>query len=133
MRSVWCKIGSLCWILFMAAFCAVLVPFVLASIPLWYLRFMPQQFKGFWYNLDRTLASGTWATTQETISSEVGRIAIGAGKPDGWTPRYEWEIVWTKAVARWLNTATSIWGANHTKNAILHADLLDHADDGREQ
>lgn len=117
----------------MVAYCAVLVPFVLISIPLWYLGFMPNQFKAFYYNLDRTLASGTWATTQETISSEVGRIAIGAGKPDGWTPHYKWEIVWTKAVARWLNSNPSIWGKDHTLTAIKHADLLDSVDDGQEQ
>ena len=85
------------------------------------------------YNLDRLIASVIWGTTQETISSEVGRIAIGAGKPDGWTPRYRFEAVWTKALAQWLNATPSIWGHDHTSKAIFHADQLDHADDGVEQ
>lgn len=87
----------------------------------------------FLYNLDRTIASLIFGTEQETISSEVGRIAIGAGKPDGWTPRYQWETSAAIALARWLNSTPSIWGKDHTSKAIFHADLLDHADDGVEQ
>jgi hypothetical protein len=85
------------------------------------------------YNFDRLVASAIWGTTQETISSEVGRIAIGAGKPDGWTPRWGFEVVWAVALAKWLNSTPAIWGQNHTSKAIFHADLLDHADDGKEQ
>ncbi|MBU6231682.1 hypothetical protein KGP36_03355 [Patescibacteria group bacterium] len=85
------------------------------------------------YNLDRTIASAIWGTYQETISSEVGRIAIGAGKPDGWTPKWKFEIRWAKALAHWLNTTPKIWGVDHTKRAIEHADLLDSVDNGKEQ
>lgn len=87
----------------------------------------------FLYNLDRTIASLIWGTHQETISSEVGRIAIGAGKPDGWTPRWKFEVVWAKALANWLNTTPSIWGYDHTQKAIIHADELDAADNEDEQ
>lgn len=87
----------------------------------------------FLYNLDRTIASLIWGTSQETISSEVGRIAIGAGKPDGWTPRWQFEARWAKALARWLNTTPSIWGVDHTNKAIFHADALDRVDNGVEQ
>lgn len=89
---------------------------------------------GFLYNLDRAIASLIWGCDpQETISSEVGRISLGAGKPDGWTPRYKCEIVWARALAKWLNTTPSIWGYDHTQKAIAHADELDHADNGDEQ
>ena len=87
----------------------------------------------FLYNLDRCIASLIWGTAQETISSEVGRIALGAGKVDGWTPKYKFELVWARALAKWLNSTPSIWGVNHTNKAILHADQLDRVDDGREQ
>ena len=86
------------------------------------------------YNLDRTIASAIWPDhPQETISSQVGRIAIGAGKPDGWTPRWKFERMWAIALAKWLNSTPSIWGQDHTSKAIFHADALDHADDGKEQ
>ncbi len=85
------------------------------------------------YNLDRTIASLIWGTSQETISSEVGRIAKGAGQPDGWTPRWQFEIVWAKALAKWLDSTPSIWGVNHTAKAITHSDALDQVDDGKEQ
>jgi hypothetical protein len=85
------------------------------------------------YNLDRTIASLIWGTSQETISSEVGRIAIGKGQPDGWTPKWGSESKWAKALAHWLDTTPRIWGVDHTKKAILHADALDHVDDGTEQ
>jgi hypothetical protein len=85
------------------------------------------------YNLDRTIASLIWGTSQETISSEVGRIAKGAGQPDGWTPRWEFEARLAKTLARWLDTTPRIWGVDHTTKAIAHADALDRVDDGREQ
>ena len=93
----------------------------------------PNRIGYFLYNLDRTIASLIWGTSQETISSEVGRIALGAGTLDGWTPRYQFEIRWARALARWLNSTPSIWGVDHTKKAIAHADALDRVDDGREQ
>jgi hypothetical protein len=85
------------------------------------------------YNFDRMIASAIWGTSQETISSEVGRIAKGAGQVDGWTPRWGFEVRWAKAVARWLDTTPKIWGVDHTSKAIAHADLLDAVDDGKEQ
>jgi len=87
----------------------------------------------FLYNLDRAIASLIWGTSQETISSEVGRIAIGAGKPDGWTPRYKWQIKAAVSLANWLNSTPVIWGKDHTMKAIKHSDALDAVDDGREQ
>ena len=87
----------------------------------------------FLYNFDRTIASLIWGTDQETISSEVGRIALGAGKPDGWTPRWRFEVIWATALARWLNTTPKIWGYDHTAKAIIHADELDAADNQDEQ
>lgn len=87
----------------------------------------------FLYNLDRMIASLIWGTSQETISSEVGRIAKGAGQVDGWTPKWKFEIRWAKALARWLDTTPSIWGVDHTSKAIEHADKLDAVDDGKEQ
>lgn len=87
----------------------------------------------FLYNADRAIASLIWGTSQETISSEVGRIAKGAGKLDGWTPRWKFEIRLAKALSRWLDTTPAIWGVDHTKKAIAHADLLDAVDDGKEQ
>ena len=87
----------------------------------------------FLYNVDRAIASLLWGTAQETISSEAGRIAKGAGQPDGWTPRWKWEARWAKALARWLDGTPKIWGVDHTNKAIQHADELDAADDGTEQ
>lgn len=86
----------------------------------------------FLYNLDRTIASLIWGTAQETISSEVGRIAKGAGQVDGWTPRWKFEERWAKALAKWLDSTPKIWGVDHTSRAIQHANALDKADDGRE-
>lgn len=93
----------------------------------------PNRIGNFLYNLDRTIASLIWGTSQETISSEVGRIALGAGKVDGWTPRFKFEIIWAKALARWLNSTPSLWGVDHTNKAIKHADALAAVDDGQEQ
>ncbi len=94
---------------------------------------MKKRFFLWLYNQDRAIASLLFATSQETISSEVGRIAIGIGKPDGWTPRFKWQARMAIALADWLNRTTWLWGKNHTQNAIYHADLLDHADDKCEQ
>lgn len=87
----------------------------------------------FLYNLDRTIASLVWGTSQETISSEVGRIAIGTGQSDGWTPKWGSETRMAKRLANWLNTTPRIWGVDHTTKAIKHADALDAVDDGKEQ
>ncbi len=87
----------------------------------------------FLYNADRAIASLIWGTSQETISSEVGRIAKGTGQPDGWTPKWGSETRMAKALARWLDNTPKIWGRDHTQNAIAHADQLDHVDDGHEQ
>jgi hypothetical protein len=94
----------------------------------------PNRLGGFFYNCDRAIASLIWGgSPQETISSEVGRIAKGAGQPDGWTPRWKFEIRWAKALAKWLDTTPEIWGVDHTSKAIAHADKLDAVDDGKEQ
>lgn len=94
----------------------------------------PNRIGNFLYNLDRVVASLIWGgNPQETISSEVGRIAKGAGQPDGWTPRWEFEVRWAKALARWLDSTPKLWGVDHTAKAIKHADALEQADDGAEQ
>ena len=93
----------------------------------------PNRIGNFLYNLDRTIASLIWGTSQETISSEVGRIAIGTGQPDGWTPKWGSETEWAKALAKWLDSTPRIWGVSHTAKAIKHADQLDAIDDGNEQ
>src|SRR5271170_2675450 len=93
----------------------------------------PNRIGNMLYNADRAIASLIWGTSQETISSEVGRIAKGAGQTDGWTPRWQFEIRWAKALARWLDTTPEIWGVDHTGKAIAHADLLDAVDNGTEQ
>lgn len=94
---------------------------------------MPNRLGNTLYNLDRTIASLIWGTSQETISSEVGRIAKGAGTVDGWTPRWKFEVVWAKALAKWLDSTPQIWGVDHTAKAIAHANRLDAVDDGQEQ
>ena len=86
----------------------------------------------FLYNIDRAAASLIWGTSQETISSEVGRIARGSqqvGEPVRWGAGTKM----AKALARWLNNTPKIWGINHCEKAIIHADALDKADDGAEQ
>ena len=84
---------------------------------------------GAWaYNQDRAMASLLFKTTQETISSEVGRILLGQ-----WTPRFKWQKKMAVALANWLDRDHWLWGYNHTTKAIQHADSLDAADDGREQ
>jgi hypothetical protein len=93
----------------------------------------PNRIGAFLYNFDRSIASLLFGTEQETISSEVGRIAIGAGKADGWTPRYGWQARMAVALAHWLDSTPRIWGYNHCSVAIEHADLLDKADNGQEK
>jgi len=86
----------------------------------------------FLYNLDRTIASLIWGTAQETISSEVGRIARGecqVGEPIRWGA----EKRFAKWLARWLDTTPEIWGVDHTHKAMLHADKLDAVDNGEEK
>lgn len=84
------------------------------------------------YNADRTIASLVWGTSQETISSEVGRISRGeqqVGDKLHWAP-----TIWLcKRLAGWLDSTPRIWGVDHTKKAITHADALDAVDDGKEQ
>jgi hypothetical protein len=93
----------------------------------------PNRIGHFLYNLDRTVASLIWGTSQETISSEVGRIARGEGQPTGWKPKWWSGSMAAKLLARWLDSTPMIWGVDHTKRAITHADALDAVDDGREQ
>ncbi len=84
------------------------------------------------YNVDRTIASAIWGTSQETISSEVGRIARGekeVGEPIRWGTGRKF-MTW---LSYWLDRTPRIWGVNHTAKAIAHADKLDAVDDGKEQ
>lgn len=127
-------IGDVLVGIYIGAFLACLVPFALVAIVMVeLLKIERQRFGFFWYNIDRALASGTWGTAEETISSEVGRIALGAGEVDGWTPGDPLEKAWAIRLAHWLNTTPAIWGVDHTKKAIQHADKLDAVDDGHEQ
>jgi hypothetical protein len=80
------------------------------------------------YNLDRAVASLFGAPPQETISSEVGRVARGTAH--GHNRVEQWAAL---LIARWLDTDKHLWGQDHTLKAILHADQLDKADDGAEQ
>jgi hypothetical protein len=80
------------------------------------------------YNIDRAIASFWGAPPQETISSEVGRVA--RGKAHGHNRFEQWAAL---LIARWLDTDKHLWGQDHTLKAILHADQLDAVDDGREQ
>lgn len=86
------------------------------------------QFGFFLYNLDRAVASLFGAPPQETISSEVGRVA--RGEAFGHNRFEQWAAL---RIARWLDTDIRVWGKNHTENAIKHADALDKVDDGHEQ
>lgn len=90
------------------------------------------RFGAFLYNFDRSIASLVWGTAQETISSEVGRIARGE-KQVGEPLRWGAETRAAKWLAKWLDSTPSIWGVDHTKNAIQHADALNRVDDGKEQ
>ena len=118
---------------YLTLYCIALLPFAILSVLLWALGVKSKRLGAFWYNQDRTLASGAWGTMQETISSEVGRISIGQGNKDGWTPRSQLEIRWAKGVAAWLNGWPAVWGVKHTLTAVEHADALDRADDGQEK
>jgi hypothetical protein len=92
----------------------------------------PNHFGNFLYNLDRAIASLIWGTSQETISSEVGRIARGetqVGEPLRWVA----EAWMAKHLAGWLDSAPRIWGVDHTTRAIAHANALEAADDGKEE
>lgn len=92
----------------------------------------PNRIGYFLYNVDRAIASLVWGTSQETISSEVGRIVRGerqVGHPLRWGAE-----TWTaKRLAAWLDSTPAIWGVDHTAKAIKNADALDAADDGDEQ
>lgn len=84
------------------------------------------------YNVDRTIASLIWNTSQETISSEVGRIARGerqVGEPLRWGA----ETRVAKWISHWLDRTPTLWGVDHTRKAIEHANALNAADDGKEQ
>ena len=86
----------------------------------------------FLYNIDRTIASLIWGTSQETISSEVGRIARGEkeiGEPLRWGTGRKFMI----RLSHWLDSTPKIWGVDHTAKAIEHANKLDAVDDGKEQ
>ena len=80
------------------------------------------------YNLDRSIASLFGAPPQETISSEVGRVARGEAYGHCW-----FEEKAAILIARWLDTDTKLWGKDHTELAIKHADALDAVDDKIEQ
>jgi hypothetical protein len=84
------------------------------------------------YNFDRMVASMIWGTSQETISSEVGRIARGerqVGEPIRWGEGTRM----AKTLAHWLDSTPKIWGVDHTAKAIEHANALDAVDNGVEQ
>jgi hypothetical protein len=86
----------------------------------------------FLYNCDRAIASLIWGVSQETISSEVGRIARGekqVGEPLRWGTGTKLAI----KLSHWLDRTPSIWGVDHTAKAIQHADKLDAVDDGEEK
>lgn len=86
----------------------------------------------FLYNADRCIASLIWGVSQETVSSEVGRIARGekqVGEPLRWGAETK-AAIW---LAGWLDNCPAIWGVNHTAKAIQHANALDAVDDGKEQ
>lgn len=68
----------------------------------------------FLYNEDRAVASLAGAPPQETISSEVGRLAH--------------KDFWAGVLCRVLNAIQP----GHCKHAIEHADRLDAADNGFE-
>jgi hypothetical protein len=80
------------------------------------------------YNLDRVFASLGGAPRQETISSEVGRVARGEAHGHFW-----FETWVAKRLAHWLDTDTKLWGPDHTGLAIKHADALDAVDKALEQ
>ena len=78
--------------------------------------------------MDRAIASICGAPAQETISSEVGRVArgeaVGHFKAETWA---------ANKIANWLDTDEWLWGQDHTWRAMVHADALNKVDDGKEQ
>lgn len=82
----------------------------------------------FLYNLDRAVASLGGAPPQETISSEVGRVARGEA-----VGHFRLETWAALRIAHWLDTDWRLWGRDHTARAIEQADALDAADSGKEQ
>lgn len=80
------------------------------------------------YNIDRAFASAGGAPPQETISSEVGRVA--RGEAHGHNRFEQWAAI---RIARWLDTDKWLWGPEHTEKAIEHANKLNAVDDGAEQ
>jgi hypothetical protein len=75
---------------------------------------MKKRLHGFLYNLDRAIASLFGAPPQETISSEIGR--------------HESNPV-DEAAADVLDAIKK----DHVEKAVIHANKLDAADDGKEQ
>lgn len=69
----------------------------------------------FIYNLDRAIASLFGAPPQETISSEAGRHEA------------------TNPLADAASDVLDKIQPGHTENAIIHANLLDAADNGQEK
>lgn len=80
------------------------------------------------YNLDRAVASLCGAPAQETISSEVGRVS--RDEAFGHNRFEQWAAI---RLAMWLDKGSRLWGQDHTKKSIEHADKLDKVDDGTEQ
>lgn len=69
----------------------------------------------FLYNIDRADASLLGAPPQETISSQIGRLAA---KGHGWA-------VFARKILDSIQP-------NHVEKAVQHADKLDAADNGQE-
>jgi hypothetical protein len=83
----------------------------------------------FLYNLDRADESLIDDTSQETISSMVGRIKRGQVQVS------PVRRILAVGLANWLDSPyfTWLWGKDHTARAIAHADALKAVDDGKEQ
>ena len=77
----------------------------------------------FLYNIDRAVASLCGAPPQETISSEVGRVATGQEHTSFILTKISDALAWC------LNKVQP----GHTAKAIVHADALDKADNGDEK
>jgi hypothetical protein len=75
---------------------------------------MKKRLTDFLYNVDRAIASLFGAPPQETISSEIGR--------------HESNPI-DEAAADVLDGIQK----DHVENAVIHADKLDAADNGKEQ
>ena len=76
---------------------------------------MKKRLTDFLYNIDRAIASLFGAPPQETISSEIGRHAA------------------TCPVADTACDALDFIQKDHCKNAVIHADKLNAADNWKEQ